>query len=63
MIARHLTNIQNYYKMLQTLSRFLTHTKLISSSIVKIGRLLYQNQIQNSAHPSLCHRWNATELT
>ncbi len=39
------------------------YTKHISSSIAEIGRLLYQNQIQTSAHPPLCHRWNATELT
>ncbi len=25
--------------------------------------LPYQNQIQTSAHPPLCHRWNATEVT
>ncbi len=34
------------------------HTKHISPSIAKVGRLLYQNQIQTSAH-----HWNATELT
>ncbi len=39
-----------------------TDTKHISSSIGKVGRLLYQNQIQTSAHPPLCHRWNTTEL-
>ncbi len=32
-------NIQNYYKILQTWSRFLKHTKHISSSIAKVGRL------------------------
>ncbi len=35
-------NIKNYYKILKTWSRFLTHTKHISSSIAKVGRLLYQ---------------------
>ncbi len=40
-----------------------THSKHISSSIAKVGRLLYQNKIQTSAHPPLRHRWNTTELT
>ncbi len=28
-----------------------THTKHISSSIAKVGGLLYQNKIRTSAHP------------
>ncbi len=40
-----------------------THTKHISASIAKIGRLLYQHQIQTLVHLPLCHRWNVTELT
>ncbi len=37
-----------------------THSKHISSSIAKVGRLLYQNKIQTSAHPPLSlleHDW------
>ncbi len=51
-------------KLLQNVTNMITfpntHIKHISSSIAKVGRLLYQNLIQTPAHLPLCH---ATELT
>ncbi len=55
------------FKFVQNVTNMITfhntHTKHTSSSIAKVGWLLYQNKIQTSTHQPLCHHWNTTELT